>query len=231
MRNLENLLKINISLILIITLVLGTMISCSPSPKESEQEQEQVQQQIQTLKTMVEPEIPATVPPVQEDQPIEAEQTGETVMMNPPHGQPFHRCDIPVGSPLPQNSAAPANASANVKGTEISPAEKNTANVTNAQAINTGVPELNPPHGQPYHRCDIPVGSPLNAAPPAKTTPVINRTGTAPTLENAARLNNARLNNTSAPAMANTTPPKLNPPHGQPFHRCDIAVGSPLPVN
>jgi hypothetical protein len=92
-------------------------------------------------------------------------------------------------------------------------------------------PELNPAHGQPYHRCDIPVGSPLNSAVIAKPTPTINRTGTSPTLENAARLNNPQANNSIAPTTASSTPPKLNPPHGQPFHRCDIAVGSPLPVN
>lgn len=92
-------------------------------------------------------------------------------------------------------------------------------------------PELNPPHGQPFHRCDIPVGSTLNSAAPAKTSPAINRTGTSPTLENAARLNNPQANNPTAPTVANGTPPKLNPPHGQPFHRCDIAVGSPLPIN
>lgn len=104
--------------------------------------------------------------------------------------------------------------------------------------VNTAAtpPELNPPHGQPFHRCDIPVGSPLNSVAPAKTaqtksvTPV-NRTGMAPTLENAARLNNGRTNTTTAPIVANGTPPKLNPPHGQPFHRCDIPVGSALPVN
>ena len=95
----------------------------------------------------------------------------------------------------------------------------------------TTAPELNPPHGQPFHRCDIPVGSPLNAAAPAKTAPAINRTGMSPTLENAARLNNPQANNPTAPTVATGTAPKLNPPHGQPFHRCDIAVGSPLPVN
>jgi len=97
----------------------------------------------------------------------------------------------------------------------------------------TTPPELNPPHGQPYHRCDIPVGSPLNTAAPAKPVPQINRTGTAPTLENAARLNNPQTNNPTAPTVvtASGTPPKLNPPHGQPFHRCEIPVGSPLPVN
>ncbi len=100
----------------------------------------------------------------------------------------------------------------------------------------TTPPELNPPHGQPFHRCDIPVGSPLSAAAPAKSVsaqpaPPINRTGMSPTLENAARLNNPQANNPTAPTVANGTAPKLNPPHGQPFHRCDIAVGSPLPVN
>lgn len=97
-------------------------------------------------------------------------------------------------------------------------------------------PELNPPHGQPFHRCDIPVGSPLNSVAPTKsaqTKPVtpVNRTGMAPTLENAARLNNQQVNNPAPTSVASGTPPKLNPPHGQPFHRCDIPVGSALPVN
>ncbi len=94
----------------------------------------------------------------------------------------------------------------------------------------TTPPELNPAHGLPYHRCDIPVGSPLNTVASAKPATPINRTGTSPTLENAARLNGQRTNNPTAPtvANANTTPPKLNPPHGQPFHRCEIPVGSPL---
>jgi len=109
------------------------------------------------------------------------------------------------------------------------------SNEPTAVTKTTTPPELNPPHGQPFHRCDIPVGSPLNAAAPAKSAPAINRTGTAPTLENAAKLNNPQTNNPTAPTVANVnangTPPKLNPPHGQPFHRCEIPVGSPLPVN
>lgn len=111
-----------------------------------------------------------------------------------------------------------------------------TATTIEPAAVNTATtpPELNPPHGQPFHRCDIPVGSPLSAAAPAKTTqsnpvPAINRTGTAPTLENAARLNNPQANNPNSPTVTNGTKPKLNPPHGQPFHRCEIPVGSPLP--
>ena len=104
---------------------------------------------------------------------------------------------------------------------------------------------LNPPHGEPFHRCDIPVGAPLNS-PPASTarrttnnavqTPTAQSSGsaptlannpTAPTIENAMRMNSTQTRNT-APANSGTKP-RLNPPHGQPWHRCDIAVGSPLP--
>ena len=96
-------------------------------------------------------------------------------------------------------------------------------------------PKLNPAHGQPFHRCDIAVGSPLDAAP-AKPAATAIRTGAAPTLENAARLNNPQATNPPAPTVstapaaptASGTPPKLNPPHGQPFHKCEIPVGSPL---
>lgn len=52
--------------------------------------------------------------------------------LNPPHGEPGHRCDIAVGQPLPENGQT-QQASGN----------------------------LNPPHGQPGHRCDIAVGEPL----------------------------------------------------------------------
>lgn len=150
---------------------LITMVSCSPAKKESKPVQ--VQQQNQQPQTIVIPAASATIPSV------------------------------------PETTTS---------------AEPSTVNATATP------PELNPPHGQPYHRCDIAVGSPLNAAKPAATA---IRTGAAPTLENAARLNNPQANPTpapSAPTVANTsgTPPKLNPPHGQPFHKCEIPVGSPL---
>ncbi|MBI2966997.1 MAG: hypothetical protein HYY40_04190 [Bacteroidetes bacterium] len=63
----------------------------------------------------------------------------------------------------------------------------------------------NPAHGQPGHRCDIPVGSPLNS-PPGNTS-------------------------AAAPPVSSTpikTAPGMNPPHGQPGHDCKIAVGAPL---
>ena len=55
--------------------------------------------------------------------------------INPEHGKPNHRCDLPVGAPLTitaeQKSAAPA------------------------------LPKTNPQHGMPGHRCDLAVGAPL----------------------------------------------------------------------
>lgn len=97
-------------------------------------------------------------------------------------------------------------------------------------------PLLNPPHGQPYHRCDIPVGSPLpaNGSPQATTSQAAAPAASTvdrsmmPTVENANRINGTPGRQATA---ASGTPPRLNPPHGEPFHRCDIPVGSPLPVN
>ena len=55
--------------------------------------------------------------------------------LNPEHGLPGHRCDLPVGAPITvtaeQKVAAPAK------------------------------PKMNPQHGMPGHRCDLAVGAPL----------------------------------------------------------------------
>ncbi len=53
--------------------------------------------------------------------------------LNPPHGEPGHICEIPVGAPLP-----------------VEPSSQLVAE-----------PRLNPPHGEPGHICEIPVGAPL----------------------------------------------------------------------
>lgn len=101
--------------------------------------------------------------------------------------------------------------------------------------------KLNPPHGEPGHRCEIPVGSPLNAPagveeatrintspPPATRSEAGSNLGSmAPTVENAQRLNATQGSRTTTPATGEK--PKTNPAHGQPWHRCDIAVGAPLP--
>ena len=78
--------------------------------------------------------------------------------MNPPHGQPNHRCDIPVGAPLNSKKAeATTVKTTDNQTTNAAPiaAPENNAGST---PIASG---MNPSHGQPGHRCDIPVGAPL----------------------------------------------------------------------
>ena len=109
----------------------------------------------------------------------------------------------------------PANAS-----TSISPSTssgQSTNSTPNASLPQNSPVGMNPPHGQAGHRCDIAVGAPLNS-PPNKSNSTTTSAGS----------------NSSSPAIIKTnssavvTQPGMNPPHGQPGHRCDIAVGAPL---
>lgn len=191
----------SISTLFIITLILlFTQISCNQVKNEPVQAQQ----------------IPVLPP-----KPVQPGSANGEPLKNPPHGQPNHRCDIPVGAPL---NSPPAS--------------------TNKQAVNNAEVMLNPPHGQPNHRCDIPVGAPLNSPPESTsnqaagnqvqtTTPQIStavpdpaNNPYAPTIENAKRLNSSPMRTRSTANYGSK--PRLNPPHGQPFHRCDIPVGSPL---
>ena len=93
---------------------------------------------------------------------------------------------------------------------------------------------MNPAHGQPGHRCDIPVGAPLSSpvkstlATNAPTTPsapyTITQTPTTPTPVAGSAVTPALLNPDGA-----TTAPGMNPPHGQAGHTCSVKVGEPLP--
>lgn len=89
-------------------------------------------------------------------------------------------------------------------------------------ASNQGV-TLNPQHGEPGHRCDIAVGAPLNA--PATTSTIQPNV---PTVVPA--VTTAAANTDTKKVTPNSTPATaaLNPKHGEPGHRCDIAVGAPL---
>ena len=128
----------------------------------------------------------------------------------------------------PRNNAVPTNV---VPFTEVGKQMKSEAAATTQvqQATNTVNPNnatatsgpiaagMNPAHGQPSHRCDIPVGAPLNSPAAATTSkPIVQQQSQpAPT----------------AAVTTNSTPTAqgMNPPHGQTNHRCDIAVGAPLP--
>jgi len=138
--------------------------------------------------------------------------------LNPAHGQPGHRCDIAVGAALPAAGSAPNFKPPTPSAPVLNKPAQTTLNppVVQAPVTTAAASGLNPAHGQPGHRCDIAVGQPLNSKPAAKSgasttaTPVVNPT-------------------VSTPAKSDGLFAKgLNPAHGQPGHRCDIAVGKPL---
>lgn len=134
-----------------------------------------------------------------------------------------------------QNSTSPANI---VPFTEVgkqmrsqaslpSQEQQNTNAVDQNQASTTPIPVakgINPAHGQPGHRCDIPVGAPLNS-------PVASAKNTPETQQITSPQNQSVSTSPAAttPIVTTPTPEGMNPPHGQTNHRCDIAVGAPLP--
>jgi len=87
-------------------------------------------------------------------------------------------------------------------------------------ATTATAPGMNPPHGQPNHRCDIAVGAPLNS-PPGQNP---NANMVQPQAQ--AQPVQPQAQAQKAPTV---TPAGMNPPHGEPGHRCDVAVGAPLP--
>ena len=151
---------------------------------------------------------PAASPAVPGTNPV-ATNTGSSTI-NPAHGLPGHRCDIAVGAPIPNTAAPVTNSSAVKANPAIQPASLPVATPTSSA---TG---LNPAHGQPGHRCDIAVGQPLNSKP---ATPSSTQT---PASVTPAAAKPAALAPDTLFAKG------LNPAHGQPGHRCDVAVGKPL---
>lgn len=69
--------------------------------------------------------------------------------MNPPHGMPKHRCDIPVGAPL---------------SSPVVKQQQPASTVTTQTTPIVTAPGMNPPHGQPGHDCSVEVGKPLKKA-------------------------------------------------------------------
>ena len=144
---------------------------------------------------------------------------------------------------VPQSSVSKPSATNNPTAPTIkNAAQMNSSQIRSTVSPTSGTkPRLNPAHGEPYHRCDIAVGAPLDSSPVNTTRQTTNNqvqatapqssvsasstmnNPTAPTIANAKRMNSSQPNTT------NGVKPSLNPPHGQPYHRCDIAVGSPLP--
>jgi starvation-inducible outer membrane lipoprotein len=139
------------------------------------------------------------------------------LILNPKHGEPGHDCSIAVGAPL----KTAANQSANTAPTTVSPQVTTVPAPVQqtAATVNTAGKILNPAHGQPNHRCDIAVGAPLDSKPIKDVS--INAKP------------QVQVSPTTAPAttqipLLNEKGQRLNPAHGQPGHKCEIAVGAPL---
>jgi hypothetical protein len=81
----------------------------------------------------------------------------------------------------------------------------------------------NPAHGAPGHRCDIAVGDPLPISPSLPA----NNAAFSPFSNTTSNLPRQSLPSTT-PGNAINAQAGMNPPHGKPGHRCDIAVGAPL---
>jgi hypothetical protein len=116
---------------------------------------------------------------------------------------------------VPANMQAP---STQPQAVQVQPQQVTTATPAPAATTAKG---MNPPHGQPGHRCDIAVGAPLNSAPTAAKPQVTTSTSTPQVVS-------APAATTAASATPTVTAPGMNPPHGQPGHDCAIAVGAPL---
>lgn len=151
----------------------------------------------------------------------------DTKGINPAHGQPGHRCDIAVGAPL---NSAPTTQGQPVQTQTVQMGSQQQQVVTTTTTPVKTAKGMNPPHGQPGHRCDIPVGAPLNSAPAkvAATTSNTAKSGTTTqnfTVSPPPNAVPALLSTETETAVADG----MNPAHGKPGHRCDIAVGAPLP--
>lgn len=133
------------------------------------------------------------------------------LLTNPEHGQPGHDCSIAVGAPL----KAGANANSSSTQQQASVVQTVAAQPTASPTSTSG--KLNPAHGQPGHDCAIAVGAPLNSKPAqaaAKaTTPTISV---------------SKPSSSVAVPLLNEKGQRLNPAHGQPGHKCEVAVGAPL---
>lgn len=118
---------------------------------------------------------------------------------------------------IENSSVAPAQSSpAQTSPAAAQPSDTNTIATPAPQAA-SGV-TLNPAHGQPGHRCDIPVGQPLNTA-------VAQPTQAIPTAPDMGPL---RTETTPVAPAAKPLAVRFNPAHGQPGHDCAIPVGAPL---
>lgn len=127
----------------------------------------------------------------------------------------------PLTEPTPQveSNTATENASNPAHG------EPGHVHDTPAPSSTTAAEGMNPEHGQPGHRCDIPVGAPLSTPAGGNQANIPTQGTPAPNANQPFLVNDGAK---AAAGGASAASGNVNPEHGQPGHRCDIPVGSPL---
>ena len=98
------------------------------------------------------------VPSTQTEVPA-SNTSNTTAALNPAHGQPGHRCEIPVGAPL--DGSATTNTQMQAQPQMTSGTSPVRVNNNSGTSTSTGTAMKNPPHGQPGHDCAVPVGAEL----------------------------------------------------------------------
>jgi hypothetical protein len=151
-------------------IIAFVFVSCQNEPKNQPTQtvipfyQVANQQQNQTLKAQQANQGQSLYPATPAQNTTTQTQTVATPVavakgMNPAHGQPGHRCDIPVGAPLNTPVTTTKTATTQVTSKPTVTVLPSTTSTISTPPTPKG---MNPPHGQAGHRCDIPVGSPLN---------------------------------------------------------------------
>nr|WP_321358098.1 hypothetical protein [uncultured Draconibacterium sp.] len=109
-KQIANPFKIISSRVFIAVIALLTLTACSPENKSNLQTEtssaklaSNLLQEINNTSGIKNQNIEASVQP----EPHEEKTTEAQVRLNPPHGDPGHRCDIAVGSPLPSENIKP----------------------------------------------------------------------------------------------------------------------------
>lgn len=127
---------------------------------------------------------------------------------------------------VPGDTVSPSGSTESMAGQNFAPSKAPIATPFPAgTSQSSGEPALNPAHGQPYHRCEIAVGAPLNSATQQNPVP---QAVVPPQNPANNTINTTPVFPSPVPVQATNPKAALNPAHGQPNHRCDIAVGAPL---
>lgn len=153
-------------------LVSSQNIQMTPAQMQQIQQQAIQNQQIQQPQQAVVSQT-AAHPPFSdvEFKKMQDDAQKRGVQLNPAHGQPAHRCDIYVGQPIDAKPVPALTKGATTTAPTPAPPAVQLTEVGTPQPVKT-LPGMNPPHGEPGHRCDITVGQPLNSKPntPAPST-------------------------------------------------------------